>query len=158
MTDFKALIRRLHENSVDFIVVGGFAGTVHGATRLTVDLDIVYSRTQENIENLTRALDGLDPYLRGAPPGLPFKFDAPTVLRGCNFTLTTAAGALDLLGVVTGGGAYEELVDHSELVDVFGCEIRCLSLSKLIEVKRAAGRPKDFEAIAELERLAEEQS
>lgn len=31
-----------------------------------------------------------------------------------------------------------------------------LALSKLIEVKRAAGRPKDFEAIAELEVLLEE--
>jgi hypothetical protein len=31
-----------------------------------------------------------------------------------------------------------------------------LGLTKLIEVKRAAGRPKDFEAIAELELLAED--
>ena len=29
-------------------------------------------------------------------------------------------------------------------------------LDKLIEVKRAAGRPKDFEAIAELEAIREE--
>jgi hypothetical protein len=33
---------------------------------------------------------------------------------------------------------------------------RYLGLEKLIEVKRAAGRPKDFEAIAELEALREE--
>ena len=33
---------------------------------------------------------------------------------------------------------------------------RVVSLRKLIELKRAAGRPKDFEAIAELESLAEE--
>ena len=31
-----------------------------------------------------------------------------------------------------------------------------LDLDKLIEVKRAAGRPKDFEAIAELEAIREE--
>jgi hypothetical protein len=31
-----------------------------------------------------------------------------------------------------------------------------LTLDKLIEVKRAAGRPKDFEAIAELEAIREE--
>ena len=34
-----------------------------------------------------------------------------------------------------------------------GVRCRCLTLSKLIEVKRAAGRPKDLEAIAELEAL-----
>jgi hypothetical protein len=33
--------------------------------------------------------------------------------------------------------------------------VRTLSLSMLIRVKRAAGRPKDFEAIAELELLLE---
>jgi hypothetical protein len=37
-------------------------------------------------------------------------------------------------------------------LDVLCAAWRC----KLIEVKRAAGRPKDFEAIAELEVLLEE--
>ena len=32
----------------------------------------------------------------------------------------------------------------------------CITLDRLIEVKRAAGRTKDFEAIAELEALREE--
>jgi hypothetical protein len=33
---------------------------------------------------------------------------------------------------------------------------RCLGLEALLRVKRAAGRPKDLEAIAELEALLEE--
>ena len=39
---------------------------------------------------------------------------------------------------------------------MFGLRCRCLELDKLIEVKRAAGRPKDLEAIAELEAIREE--
>jgi len=35
-------------------------------------------------------------------------------------------------------------------------ECLCLALERLIHVKRAAGRPKDFEAIAELEAILEE--
>jgi hypothetical protein len=35
-------------------------------------------------------------------------------------------------------------------------EVRCLNLDRLIQVKRAAGRPKDLEVIAELEALLEE--
>ena len=155
MTDFASLIKHLSAESVEFIVIGGFAGTIHGAARLTVDLDIVYSRTPENIERLAAALSDLEPYLRGAPAGLPFKFDVSTIQRGMNFTLTTAAGDLDLLGEVTGGGSYEELLSSTELVTVFEKTVRCLNLEKLIHVKRAAGRPKDFEAIAELERLNE---
>jgi hypothetical protein len=40
----------------------------------------------------------------------------------------------------------------------FGEKLRCLNLEKLIEVKRAAGRPKDFDAIAELEAILEERA
>ena len=39
---------------------------------------------------------------------------------------------------------------------IFGCRCRCLGLPELIRVKRAAGRPKDLDALAELEALLEE--
>jgi hypothetical protein len=42
-------------------------------------------------------------------------------------------------------------------VEVFGARCRCLDLPALIRTKRAAGRPKDLEAIAELEVIWEEQ-
>ena len=59
-------------------------------------------------------MDPLEPYLRGAPEGLPFHLDAATITRGLNFTLTTALGALDLLGDVAGGGSYDTLATESE--------------------------------------------
>jgi len=87
---------------------------------------------------------------------LPFCWDSPTITRGLNFTLTTDIGDVDLLGEITGGGGYDNLVSTTVSIRVFGVECRCLTLDKLIEVKRAAGRPKDFEAIAELEAIREE--
>jgi hypothetical protein len=87
---------------------------------------------------------------------LPFLWDESTLRRGLNFTLTTSIGDLDLLGEVTGGGNFEALLAHSSPVQAFGIECLCLNLDKLIQVKRAAGRPKDLEAIAELEALREE--
>lgn len=94
--------------------------------------------------------------LRGAPPGLPFEWSAATLRAGLNFTLTTTAGTLDLLGDVTGGGRYEDLLPHTLVVELFGRDVRCLDLEWLIMTKRAAGRPRDLEAIAELEALREE--
>jgi hypothetical protein len=41
---------------------------------------------------------------------------------------------------------------------VFGVSVQCLGLDRLIHVKRAAGRPKDLEAIAELEAIREERA
>ncbi len=55
MTDVKQLLHLLSTSKVDFILVGGMAATVHGATRLTQDLDIVYSRSRANLERLVAA-------------------------------------------------------------------------------------------------------
>lgn len=158
MTDFAQLISLLARGGVHFILVGGAAATAHGSARLTQDLDIVYQRTRENITQLTQVLGPLNPYLRGAPPGLPFEWSEVTLWAGLNFTLVTSLGALDLLGEITGGGGYEELLSDTITLRLFGVECLCLSLPKLIHVKRAAGRPRDLEAVAELEALLEEQS
>ncbi len=156
MTDFRALIRLLAQASIEFIIVGGAAATAHGSARLTEDLDIVYRRTDENVSRLIRALTPYEPYLRGAPAGLPFRWDELTIQSGLNFTLTTTLGALDLLGEITGGGGYEELLPHSIQLHLYDVECFCLGLARLIHVKRAAGRPKDLETIAELEAILEE--
>lgn len=155
MTDYSALIRLLAENDVEFIIVGGAAATAYGSSRLTIDLDIVYARNNTNLERIVSALEPIKPYLRGAPPGLPFEWSVETLTRGLNFTLITKAGALDLLGEIVGGGGYNELKAHTINIEVAGVKCSCISLERLIEVKRAAGRPKDLEAIAELEQILE---
>lgn len=156
MTDFEGLLRALTVHEARFIVVGGMAATALGSARLTLDLDVAYDRSRDNLGRLVEALAPLSPYLRGAPPGLPFRLDADTLARGLNFTLTTSIGDIDLLGEITGGGRYEDLFQHSEEIELFGLSCRCLDLDTLIKVKKAAGRPKDLEAIAELEALREE--
>ena len=153
-----ALLRALSAGKVEFVLVGGVAATIHGSSRLTQDLDIVYARTHENISRLAESLRLHRPYLRGAPPGLPFRWDAATIERGLNFTLTSDIGDIDLLGEIVGGGRFEDLLPDTIQVSLFGLECRCLSLPRLIEVKRAAGRPKDLEAIAELEAILDERN
>jgi hypothetical protein len=153
MTDFRRLIATLADAQVEFILVGGVAATAHGSVRLTVDVDVVYGRKGENLTRLVNCLAPLHPYLRGAPPGLPFQWDEATLRRGMNFTLVTDAGELDLLGEIAGGGGYEALLPHSITLEIFGFRCSCLDLPALIRTKRAAGRPKDLEAVAELEAL-----
>lgn len=153
---FGALLSLLSGARIEFIVIGGVAAFSHGSARLTGDLDVVYGRSPANLTRLQSALEPLHPYLRGAPPGLPFRLDMPTLQRGLNFTLTTDLGPFDILGEVTGGGSYEQLLPRSVEVEVYGVRCLCLDLDTLIAVKRAAGRPRDFEAIAELEVIREE--
>jgi len=157
MTDYGELIRRLVDSNVEFVIVGGVAARVHGSSRLTDDIDIVYNRQVANVSRVVDCLASLSPYLRGAPPGLPFHWQTETLLKGLNFTLTTSLGPLDLLGEITLGGSYADLLPHSEPIELFGKQCMCLGIRRLIEVKRAAGRPKDIEVIAELQAILEEQ-
>jgi hypothetical protein len=132
------------------------AAAAHGSARVTDDLDVCYGRSAGNLERLVSALAPHAPYLRGAPPGLPFEWSVHTLAAGLNFTLTTSLGSIDLLGEIVGGGGYDDLSPHSTLVEAFGRRFRILDLPWLIHVKRAAGRPKDLEVVAELEALSEE--
>ena len=101
--EFEKLLPALVSAGVDFILVGGVAGVVHGSARATYDVDVVYARSPANADRLVRALKSHGPRLRDAPPDLPFVFDAKTIRNGLNFTLTTALGDIDLFGEVIGG-------------------------------------------------------
>jgi hypothetical protein len=156
MTQLERLLTALCDAEVEFILVGGVAARAHGSSRLTDDLDVAYARSSANLTRIVTALAPFAPYLRGAPQGLPFDWSVETLRAGLNFTLTTSIGALDLLGEITGGGPYDALRPHAIPVTAFGRELLLLDLPWLIRVKRAAGRPKDLEVIAELEALQEE--
>jgi hypothetical protein len=153
VTDFGRLLETLTTHHVNDIIIGGFAATAHGSAFLTVDLDVVYERTPTNVRRLVAALEPLSPYLRGAPPGLPFRLDEQTIFSGLNFTLRTSAGDLDLRGEAAGGGTFEGRLSRTEQREVLGYVCRFVDLETLIRLKRAAGRPKDLERIAELEAL-----
>lgn len=157
MTEFEKMIRLLDENQIEYILIGGFAGAIHGSARLTSDIDIVYKRSKDNIQKLVNALKNHKPYLRGAPEGLPFVFDEKTLESGLNFTLTTDIGYIDLLAEVPGGN-YDNILPDTIFVDVYSHKICCVNLERLIQLKRASGRPKDLEAISELEIINENNS
>jgi hypothetical protein len=158
MTDFAAILSTLGRHEVAYIVVGGAAAIAHGSARLTQDLDIVYERSRANLDRLVAALAEHEPYLRGVPPGLPFVWDRTTLSRGMNFTLTTTLGDIKLLGEIAGGGSYHDLMAGAAELRVFGTRCLSLSLPQLIRAKRASGRPKDLETVAELEAIEEESS
>jgi predicted nucleotidyltransferase len=156
VTNLQKLLRALTDHGVDFILIGGVAARAHGSSRLTDDVDVSYARAAANLRRLVSALAAYKPYLRGAPPGLPFEWSPATLAAGLNFTLATSLGSIDLLGEIVGGGRYVDLLPHTITIEIFGRETKLLDLPWLIRVKRAAGRPKDLEVIAELEALAEE--
>ena len=109
-TRFERIVELLDGHGVEFVVIGGRAEALLGSARVTYDVDLCYRRTTENLKRLASALPHLNPKLRGAPPDLPFRLDAESLALGNNFTFTTDAGDLDLLGWLEPLGGYDDIV------------------------------------------------
>jgi len=128
---------------VEFVIVGGIAVRSHGGNYVTEDLDICYSRTNDNLKRLAAVLAPLNPRPRGMDESLPYVFDWTTLQHDTNFTFRTSMGDIDLLGEVAGVGVYEDLSRESIVVDLDGAPARILSIRALIRAKESAGREKD---------------
>lgn len=154
MTRFAQLLRRLTEAHVEFVVVGGLAVIAHGHPRTTLDVDVCYARTPENLKRLVAALAPIRPRLRGAPPELPFFWDERSLRNGLNFTLVTDEGDIDLLGEVTGVGGYGDIAIPADEIELDGMRVRIMNLDDLMRSKAAAGRAKDLVDLEALREIA----
>ena len=146
----------LADAGVDFVVIGGIAAQTHGSARVTIDLDVMCERSDENLTRLIRALAELDAKLHGAPPDIPFPLDERTLKGGGNFTLSTAYGPVDILAYPAGARPYDRLRADAVVQDVEGRSIRFAAPDDLIAMKKAAAREKDLGDLRELQALADE--
>lgn len=149
-------LRVLDRHAVRFVLIGGFAGRLHGSPTMTNDLDVCHSPDRENLERLAAALRRLGARLRGAPEDLPFQLDASALAAGQSFTFATNAGNLDVLSAPAGVQSFEELDRTAEAVDLDGLTVRVASVDDLIRMKQAARRPKDLIEAEVLGALREE--
>ncbi|HEY4176198.1 MAG TPA: hypothetical protein VGM90_05185 [Kofleriaceae bacterium] len=142
VTDLPALLARLCDAGVEFIVVGGAACVIHGAPITTNDLDIVHRRSPENIERLLDVLQQLDATMRYDFANRGLRPTAELLAGKGHLKLSTSLGPLDPLCELDGLG-FEELLVNSQSVTDEGRVLRVLDLPTLISVKTKAGRPKD---------------
>jgi hypothetical protein len=72
MQSLSHLLQRLADSGIDFVVIGGFAGVLHGSSMVTRDLDLCAVLSSENIERLRETLKDLHPRHRMTPLQLSF--------------------------------------------------------------------------------------
>ena len=155
MIQFGRALQVLCDGGVEFAVVGGLAGSIHGSARITLDLDICYARNGANLSRLAAALAPFHPRPRGFPEQLPFVWDQVTLHNSTLFTLQTDIGDIDLLGEVAGLGTFEDVKNGTVEVEAYERRFLTIDLRSLIKAKRAAGRPRDLQSLPELEALLE---
>lgn len=152
------ILRSLIDHDVRFVLVGGLAAQAHGSPSLTGELDICYARDAANLTRLAAVLSELAAVRRGLPADAPRMppLDAQTLRAGGLFNLTTTAGDFDLLATPDPGFDYERLSASAVSTTVGGRSVLIASIADLIDMKRAAGRPKDRIELEILGALREE--
>ena len=149
--DYGQVIRSLRKHDVDFVILGATAAIAQGAPIGTIDLDLGYRRTRDNIKRMVAALKPFHPRLRGVDKSIHFRFSVEAIRRGCNFTFVTDAGDLDILGHITGLGDYDAMTANALKLRMFRCSVLVMDLEDVIRSKRAAGRAKDKAVLPVLE-------
>jgi hypothetical protein len=143
VVDPEKFVTELVQAGVEFIVVGGAAGLLHGAPITTQDLDIVHRRTAENVERLLNLLLRLDAYMRYDLANRRLRPTAEMLAGRGQINLSTSLGPFDPLCELEEGQGYDELLEHSEVLTEGDLSFRVLDLPTLIAVKIKTGRAKD---------------
>jgi predicted nucleotidyltransferase len=155
--EINLLLQRLCDAGVDFVIVGGFAATLHGSSLVTRDLDVCAILSSENVEKLRAALRDLQPTHRLTPQKLSFLDNPDPGVKVRNLYLRTDFGPVDILSSILGVGDFDRVRVASIEVELFGRSCRVISLDDLIQAKEALGRDKDILAVKELRAVRETQ-
>ncbi len=141
--DIETLLRLLRENAVEFVVIGAAAFPVHGYSRVTLDIDVFIRPEPDNARRTWAALK-------------QFGYDVTDLtvedLLTKKVLIRQYIVETDIHPFVT--GTTFEKVWANKVEGLYGeTPVFYPSLDDLIEMKRAAGRPKDLEDLKYLVEL-----
>lgn len=156
--DPQRALETLARHGVDFVVIGGLAGVLHGSPATTNDADIVPRRDHDNLDRLAAALRELHALIRtdAVPEGLSFDCSADFLDHVELVNLQTDAGDLDVTHRPAGSAGYDELAVNAVVYPVGAFDIKVASLDDVIRSKRVANRDKDRLTLPILEALRDE--
>ena len=137
--DFKELLSILNDEKVKYLVVGGYAVSLHAQPRATKDLDILIKPDKANAAALFRALAKFGAPLEGLKPD-------DFAERGSFFRMGTPPVMVDILPEISGvdfDSAWRWRV--AETIDAkTGLKAAFIAADDLIAAKLAAGRGQDL--------------
>jgi len=148
---FDEILKVLVDHGVEFILVGGVAAVLEGAPLSTLDVDVVFLRSKENLTPLLKAFRALNArYLD--PAGRHIVPDEDKLSSFRMHRLTTEFGALDVMETIGHGLAYADLIGNTHVKEVAGVSVRVLGLETIILSKEQANRDKDRATLPVLRR------
>ena len=142
--DFKEFLKLLNSNEVTYLLVGGFAVTLHGHPRTTGDMDIWVPTNKETADKLLEVLGKFGFGNSGATEELLLTPDK--VIR-----MGMAPLRIELLTGIS-GVEFDDCWTRRETITVDDISVQIISKPDLLINKIAAGRPQD---LADVDKLAD---
>lgn len=142
--------KALQDNSVQYIMVGGYATNLHGYQRFTGDLDIWLKDTLENRQLLRTAFKDCE---MGDYPMIEYMQFIP---GWTDFHLNNGL-RLDILIAMKGLEEYtfDECLEMASVADIENVNVPFLHINQLIENKKIVNRPKDQIDVQALEQIVQ---
>lgn len=141
-TDFVDFIKLCNKYEVEYLVIGGYAVSIHGYPRSTKDFDICIKISEENAMKMVRVIKDFG--------FASLKLTKEDFLKRDFITqLGHEPVRIDILNDLD-GVPFEEAWINKRVVDFEGSKINFIGYAELLKVKEKAGRPQDIADISKL--------
>jgi predicted nucleotidyltransferase len=142
--DFLDFVRLCKKHEVKYLVVGGFAVSIHGYPRYTKDLDICIELSDENAEKMVKVIEDFG--------FASLKLAKEDFLKPDFITqLGHEPVRIDILNDLD-GVAFDIAWANRKMIMYEGVEIAFIGYNELLVVKEKAGRPQDLADINTLKK------
>jgi hypothetical protein len=152
-------IKRLAEAKIDFVICGGVAGVLHGSDRNTMDLDIYFNMSEDNLKKLIEVAKQEDWTPRNPEP-LDNLLDPQKRQEWMEeknaivYTLQSREGLLQIDVFLNYPIGFGELSREADIFDIEGIRFKVSSIPHLIKAKRSI-EPKRRQDIYDIQVLEE---
>lgn len=140
--DFREFVELLNRNNVEYLIVGGYAVSVHGYPRYTGDLDVWLNPIRENADRIVQCIEefGFGSFNLSSDdftkPGVVIQLGYPPV-------------RIDLLTEID-GVTFLSCFQNKKVVDLDGLMVNFISYTDLLKNKSASGRLRDLDDLENL--------
>ena len=134
--DFKDFFQYLNEEKVEYMLIGGWAVGIYGASRYTQDIDVWVGISKDNAKRIIRALQRFG-FNHGEANDELFLEPGNIVRMGFPPLRIEISNQID-------GVNFSDCQKRMQAFTISGIDIPVIALEDLLTNKRAAGRDKDL--------------
>lgn len=141
-TDFIDFVKLCNKYEVEYLVIGGYAVSIHGYPRSTKDFDVCIKISEENAAKMIQVIKDFG--------FASLKLTKEDFLKRDFITqLGHEPVRIDILNDLD-GVPFDQAWMNKRVIDFEGSKINFIGYAELLKVKEKAGRPQDIADISKL--------